>query len=75
MFLSPHEIRVFSVPRSQTLCLCSTLIIRDQLLFPYELGGKIVACTVLIHTFSDAIREGGRFLTHLHQTFLENQNY
>jgi hypothetical protein len=48
---------------SNTLSLCSSLNVREQVSHPYKTTGKIIILYILIHTFSDSRREHKSFCT------------
>jgi hypothetical protein len=46
---------------SNTLHLCFSLKVRDQVSHPYKTTGKIIILYILMYTFLDSRREGKRF--------------
>jgi hypothetical protein len=48
---------------SNTLCLCSSLYVRDQVSHPYKTTGKTVVLYIIIFMFLDGRRENRRLLT------------
>jgi hypothetical protein len=52
-----HPYILFSCLISNTLSICSSLNVRDQVSHPYRTTGKIVAVYILIFMFLDSRRE------------------
>jgi phosphate starvation-inducible membrane PsiE len=52
---------LFSILFSNTLNLCSSLYLRDQVSHPYKTTGKMTVLYILIFTFLASRQEGGRF--------------
>jgi phosphate starvation-inducible membrane PsiE len=52
---------LLSVLLSDTLSLCSSLNVRDQVSHPYRTTGKIVVLYILTFMFLDSRREDKRF--------------
>jgi hypothetical protein len=54
---------IFSNLFSNTLSLCSSLNVRDQVLYPYRTAGKIIVFCFVIFMCLDSTREDIRFWT------------
>jgi hypothetical protein len=54
---------ILSTLFSNTLSLCSSLNVRNQVLHPYRTRGKIIVFYILIFKFFDSRLEDGRFWT------------
>jgi hypothetical protein len=54
---------LLSILFSNTLSLCSSLNVRDQVSHPYRIKGKIIFLYILMFTFFDSRREDRRFWT------------
>jgi hypothetical protein len=68
----PFLYNILSILLSNTLSLCSSLNVRDQVSHPYRTTGKIIALRVPIFTF---FQKTGNYLLNLHDvTLLNNRN-
>jgi len=82
--LSSSSLLVFSIPVTlsflgpniylkilllNTLSLCFSLHVRDQVSYPYKVTGKITLPCILIFIFLDSKPEDRRFCTEWHQAF------
>jgi hypothetical protein len=56
---------------SNTLSLCSSLSVRDQVSHPYKTTGRIMVLYILTFTFLEIKRENKRLWTKQRQAFLE----
>jgi len=56
---------------SDTLNLCSSLCVRDQVSYPYETTGKILVLYILVFKSSDRRNEDKRLWTEWQQELLE----